>query len=141
MASENAEPPRSLIFEFVDLGAPTYRGSKPLTVLACHEKEKKKKYLDACLEHHRHFTPMVYSADGMTATETSAAHHKLASLLSKKWKRICPSVCCFVRSRMALALTRSTTICLRGCRDPTARIRSPEWESGSGMSLYQTFDT
>ena len=124
----------------VDLGAPTYRGSKPQKVLARHEKDKKKKYLDACLERRRHFTPMVYSVDGMTASETSAAHRKLASLLSTKWKRTYPAVCCFVRSRMALALARSTTICLRGCRDPTARIRSPEWESGSGMSLYRTFD-
>jgi hypothetical protein len=37
----------------------------PLKVLAQQECEKKKKYLTACLEQRKHFTPFVISTDGL----------------------------------------------------------------------------
>jgi hypothetical protein len=120
-----------------DTDAPTYRGQDPKKVLARHEKEKKDKYLDACIERRRQFTPLVYSVDGMMGSEARAASKRLASHLANKWKRAYSDVCGYVLSRQSLALVRATSLCLRGARDPTARIRSPAWDSGTGLSLYR----
>eukprot|EP00957_Ditylum_brightwellii_P078853 5996152-Ditylum_brightwellii.AAC.1 len=46
--------------------------SRPVeAVLAAQEKEKKDKYLQACLEQRCHFLPFVVSADGMLGHEAS----------------------------------------------------------------------
>ena len=119
-----------------DTDAPSYRGRDPAKVLATAEKEKKDKHLDGCLERRRHFTPLVLSVDGMRANEATAATKRLAVLLSKKWKRQYSELCSFIRSRLAIALARSTSRCLRGSRDPTARANSPFWDGGVGLTLY-----
>ena len=54
--------------------------------LAEVEKKKKYLYLQACLERRRTFTPMVYSADGITGAEALAPQNRLAALLSYKLK-------------------------------------------------------
>eukprot|EP00957_Ditylum_brightwellii_P097022 7388363-Ditylum_brightwellii.AAC.1 len=41
------------------------------TLLAVQEKEKKGKYLNACLEQNRHFSPFVVSVDGMLVKEAA----------------------------------------------------------------------
>jgi hypothetical protein len=55
-------------------------------VLAAHEREKKKKYLEACLEHHRHFTPFVVSTDGLLGKEAKILLKKRSALLAEKWE-------------------------------------------------------
>ena len=119
-----------------DTDAPTYRNQDPVKVLALHEKLKKDKYLEKCLERRRQFTPLVFSVDGLRGKETDAAAKRLASLLAAKWNRAYSDVCNYVRSRLAIALVRSTSMCLRGARDPTARATQPTWENGAGFALY-----
>ena len=51
------------VIRIVNLDAGSYLRMTPEKVLAKAEKEKKNLYLQACLEHRRTFTPMVYSAD------------------------------------------------------------------------------
>ena len=58
-------------------------------MLSKSEKEKKVKYLQACLERRLNFTPMVYSADVIPGAETLASHSRFASLLIFKMKREC----------------------------------------------------
>ncbi len=120
-----------------DTDAPYHRGQDPHKILAKHEKEKKEKYVDACLARRRTFTPLVFSVDGLRGTEASAATKKLASRLSAKWMRAYSEVCGFVRSRLAITLVRTTSQCLRGARDPTARASHATWETGAGLALYQ----
>ena len=120
-----------------DTDAPSYRGQDPTKILARHEKEKKDKYLDACVERRRQFTPLVYSVDGLLGEEARAASKRLASLLANKWKRAYSEVCGYVLSRQALALVRATSLCLRGTRDPTDRRHRPIWECGTGLGLYR----
>jgi hypothetical protein len=120
-----------------DTDAPSNRGQDPGKILRRHEKEKQGKYLDHCLARRRHFTPLVFSVDGMRGAEAQAASKRLASLLSTKWKRTYSEVCGFVRSRLSVSLARSTTLCLRGSRDPTARKPSYQWDSGTGLGLYR----
>ncbi len=120
-----------------DTDAPTYRGLAPRKVLARHEKEKKDKYVEHCLARRRHFTPLVFSVDGLRGAEAEAATKRLASRLAAKWKRTYSDVCGFVRSRLALTLVRTTSLCLRGSRDPTSRASFAQWDSGTGLALYR----
>jgi hypothetical protein len=120
-----------------DTDAPSYRNQDPGKILASHEKEKKAKYLAPCLARRRHFTPLVFSVDGLRGAEATAASKKLAALLAAKWDRAYSEVCGYVRSRLAIALVRTTTMCLRGTRDPTARATHPMWDNSAGLGLYQ----
>ena len=66
----------------VNLDAGSYLRMTPEKALPKAEKEKKDLYLQAYLESRRTFTPMVYSADGITGAEALAAQKRLAALLS-----------------------------------------------------------
>jgi hypothetical protein len=52
-----------------DTDAKSYRSRDPHKVLATQEREKKKKYLQSCLEQRKHFTPFVVSTDGFIRRE------------------------------------------------------------------------
>ncbi len=119
-----------------DTDAPSYRSMDPHKILAKQEREKKAKYNAPCLARRRTFTPLVFSVDGLRGAEATAATKKLASLLAAKWKRTYSEVCGFVRSRLAITLVRTTSLCLRGARDPTARASHATWDTGTGLALY-----
>lgn len=128
----------STIFDvrITDTDAASNRSLAPGRVLAKHEKEKKKKYLDDCLSARNEFTPLVFSVDGMAGGEAQAAMKRLASLLAGKWGRTYSAICGYVRSRMSVAVVRGMSLCLRGCRDPTRREAEPEMGDGAGLRLY-----
>ena len=48
-----------------DCNAPSYDSVTFVKCLAKHKQAKKKKYLHACLSQRMHFTPLVFSVDGM----------------------------------------------------------------------------
>jgi len=113
------------------------RGQDPKKVLKRHEREKKLKYNALCQERRRHFTPLVFSVDGLQGTEAAAACKRLSSLLADKWKRSYSEVCGYVRSRLSVALARSTSRCLRADRDPLIVRPNADWVEGTGLSLYE----
>ena len=69
--------------------------------------------------------------------EATAASKRLASSLAAKWKRSYSEICGFVRSRLSIALVRSSSRCLWGDRNPTQRFQAPIWDSGTGLGLYR----
>jgi hypothetical protein len=93
-------------------------------VLIAHEKEKKKKYLEACLEQRRHFTPFVVSTDGLLGKEAKTLLKKILALLAKKWEKLYSEVCGDVSAWMSIAVVRATHLCLRGSRVPTSQMCS-----------------
>jgi hypothetical protein len=111
----------------------------PAKVLEVHEKEKKNKYLKACLEQRRDFTPFVVSTDGLIGKEAKTSLKKLSSLLAEKWGKSYSEVCGYVNARMSIAIVRATHLCLRGSRVPTSRMsnRLPQWEDKAGLSLFR----
>ena len=120
----------------VKLDAGSYLRMMPEKALANLEKEKKDLYLQACLEHRRTFTPIVYSADGILGSEALAAQKRLAALLSYKVRREYSEMCGFVRAGMSLAIVRSNSLLLHGPRDKGARIwQRPELTDGAVMAL------
>ncbi|EJK61733.1 hypothetical protein THAOC_17726, partial [Thalassiosira oceanica] len=70
-----------------DPSAKSYRKKDARKVLETQEKEKKDKYLRKCLERRKHFTPLVFSVDGMAGREAKKAMKHLASMLAEKWER------------------------------------------------------
>jgi hypothetical protein len=120
-----------------DTDQPTNRNSATSKVLLRHEKEKKNKYGDLCIAKRQTFTPLVFSIDGLFGKEAAAASKRLASSLAAKWKRSYSEICGYVRSRISIALIRSSSRCLRVDRTPTQRFRNPMWESGTGLGLYR----
>ena len=119
-----------------DVETPSQRGTDPGVLLKRHEEEKKKKYSKHCEKQRKHFTPLVFSTDGLLGVECEAASKRLASQISSKWHRTYSEVCGFVRSRLAIALVRSASRCLRWDRNPLCRKSQIPWDSGSGLSLY-----
>ena len=59
-----------------DTDARSYRKKEFAKVLEQHEKEKKDKYLQNCLEMRKDFTPMVYSVDGIAGREARNAEKR-----------------------------------------------------------------
>jgi hypothetical protein len=59
----------------------------PHKVLAQQECEKKKKYLDACLEQRKHFTPFVISTDGLLGRKAAKLLKWLVLCLTDKWEQ------------------------------------------------------
>lgn len=120
-----------------DTDSRSYRNQDPEKVLRRMEEEKKSKHLQPCLERRRHFTPLVYSVDGMAGQETRAAERRVASLLAAKWGRQYSQMAGWVRARMAIAVVRSNTMMLRG-----SRVRTPTRpfiEDGAAMDAWRTW--
>jgi hypothetical protein len=120
-----------------DTDQPSHRNTDPTKVLLRQEKEKKDKYGALCIARRRTFTPLVFSVDGLLGKEATAASKRLASTLAAKWKRSYSEICGFVRSRLSIALIRSSSRCLRADRNPIRRFHPPIWDSGTGLGLYR----
>jgi hypothetical protein len=110
-------------------------------VLAAHEREKKRKYLEACLRQRRHFSPFVVSTeDGLFGKDVKPLLKKLSSLFAEKWKKPYSEVCGYVNAQMSIAVVRATHLCLRGSHIPTTSKMSkwlpPQWEDKAGLGLF-----
>ena len=104
--------------------------------LAKSDKENRDLHLQACLEHRRTFTPMVYPTDRIPRVEALSVKKTLDALLSYKLKLEYSEMCGFVRSRMSLAIVRSNGLLLCGHQDKEALIhQKPELIDGAVMTL------
>ncbi len=121
-----------------DTDARSNLSKDPHKVLEAHEREKKKKYLAACRQQRRDFTPFVVSTDGLLGKEAKTLLRKLSALIAAKWDKPYSQVCGYVNARMSIAIVRATHLCLRGSRIPTGRMsRRPQWEGAAGLSLFR----
>ena len=123
----------------MDTDAASYASSTPEKVLRKHEQEKKKKYLESCMEQRRHFSPFVCSTDGMLGLEAQQLLKRIAGKLAIRWQATYSQVCGYVNARMSIAIIRATHLCLRGSRVPTKHIstRWSQWDDGAGLGLFR----
>ena len=121
-----------------DLDGKSNLTKDPIKVLARQVREKKRKYLTACLEQRRTFTPFVVSVDGLLGREAQFFIKRLAALRAEKWAKSYSEVCGYVRARISLAIARATHLCLRGSRIPAGQMsrRRPQWEDQAGLGLF-----
>ena len=85
-----------------------------MKVLKTHEKEKKKKYLESCLEQCHHFTPIVVSTDGLVGREAKTLLKKLSTLIAEKSRKSYSEVCGYVNACMSITIIQATHLCLWG---------------------------
>ena len=120
----------------INLNVGSYLCMTPKKDLANAEKAKKGLYLQACLEHRRSFTPMVYSMDGIPGAEALATYRRLAALLRFNMKQEYFELCGFLRVRMSPTIVKSNSLLLCGPQDKEARIsQRPELKNGVVMAL------
>ena len=122
-----------------DTDQKTYKDKDPLKVLEQHEREKKRKYLQPCLDQRRNFTPFVVSTDGLLGKEASTLIKNLAGRIATKSGGHYSHICGALKARMSLAIVRATHLCLRGSRVPTSQMsnRRPQWEDGTGLASFR----
>ena len=122
-----------------DTDSKSQQARDPKKVLASHEQQKKKKYLTACLDQRRHFSPFVVSVDGLFGKEAEKVLQRLAVKISERNGMPYSRVCSFVRTRMSIAVIRAAHVCLRGSRTPTNRMSNrPQWEGCSGLESFRS---
>ena len=131
---------RTCIFDMriTDTDAKSYRKKDFGKVLLQHEKEKKDKYLQTCLELRKDFTPMVYSVDGIAGREARNAEKRLATHLASKWNRGYSQMVYYVRVRMAIAVVRANSLLIRGSRD-RQQPRRPLIPDRAALGDWQTW--
>jgi hypothetical protein len=70
----------------------------PSVVLKKQETEKRKKYLQPCLDPRRSFVPFVVSTDGLLGFEAKNLLKQIAKRLTAKWEQpysvCCKRICC-----------------------------------------------
>ena len=121
-----------------DTDARSYWKKEFAKVLEQHEKEKKDKYLQNCLEMRKDFTPMIYSVDGIEGREARNAEKRLATHLAGKWKREYSQMVYYVRVRMAIVVVRANSLLIRGSRD-RQRPRRPLIPDGAALGDWRTW--
>ena len=99
----------------------------PQSVLATAEREKKRKYSDACAAKHVSFTPLCFLVDGLMGVEAKTFMDRLA-YFSTKWERLYSIVIHWLRIKLSLALLRATNLCLRGTR---CKVQSVHMDDGA----------
>jgi hypothetical protein len=92
----------------IDSGS--YLSSTPEEVL--YQQEKEKKYLQACLDQRRKFTPFVSSTDGLMGREATALVKRLASMTASRWRTTYLKVCGYFKAQMSIAVLCATHSCL-----------------------------
>ena len=104
--------------------------NKNTTISKCywkHEAEKKRAYEQYILKVEQStFTPLLFSATGGMAKQSTTFYKRLASLLADKWEHPYSSTLSCLRYLFSFSLMRSAIQCIRGARSSCGHAsRSP----------------
>ena len=86
------------------------------TVLSNAEVEKTALYGDACRERGMLFKPFVVSTDGVRGAQAEVVIKRLGEALSHRWRMSNSKAVTWVRSRLAVALAKGCSACIRAPR-------------------------
>ena len=113
----------------VNIDAKSHSAKQPEKCLQEEERDKKRMYLEACIQQRRHFYPFFASVDGLLSVEATATLKRIDSRLATKWQQPYLRTCGYVKSRISITLVRATHGCIRGSRVPEHRIsmQLPQW--------------
>ena len=103
------------------------------------ERAKKRMYLEACLQHHRHFSPFVDLVGVFLGVDVTATLNRTASCLSIKWRQPYSRTCGYFKIRIVIALVHATHWCIQGSRVPAhwISVNFLQWEDGAGINLFR----
>ena len=77
---------------------------------------KKRMYLEACIQQHRHVSPFLASIDGLLDVEAAATIKRIPRRLITKCQQPYLRTCGYIKSRISITLVRSTHWCIGGSR-------------------------
>ena len=86
----------------VNTYAKSHLTKTPAKCLKVSYQDKKKIYLEACLQQRQHFHPFVASVDGLLGVEVTATLKRIARHLENKWWRPYSRTCEYVKSKVAI---------------------------------------
>ena len=96
---------------------PTNRSTCISSCYRKHEAEKKRAYEQRIIGvEHSTFTPLVFSATGEMARQSTTFYKWLAALLADKWDYPYNSTLCWLRCSISFSLLRSAIQCIHGTR-------------------------
>ena len=108
----------------------------PNTVLSDAEKIKKTTYESTCRKRGQKFVPFIITTDGAVGAEADVLIKKIAAATAAKLKMQKSTVVTWARSRIATALVRASSACIRGSRGTGVRnIRIPGESYRGGSSV------
>ena len=118
----------------VNTDAKSHSAKSPEKYLQEAERAKKKMYPEACLQKRRHFSPFVSYVNGLLGVEATATLMRIASRLTKKWRKPYFRMCAYIKSRISMTLVRATHRCILGSRVLAHRIsvHHPQWKTDPG---------
>ena len=97
--------------------APSNRNTSISNCYRKHEAEKRRTNEQRIREvEHSTFTPLVFSATGGMAKQSTTFYKRLASLLADRWEQPYSSTLGWLRCRLSFSLLRSAIQCIRGAR-------------------------
>ena len=109
--------------------------------LEAQEAQKERKYHAECERQGLHFVPFVLTPDGALGPSAQKLVRELAELLSGKWRRPKGVVMGWIRARLAMAVARASSACIRGNRSQPRRGRDElEVGFGDGAALAPLLD-
>ena len=88
-----------------------------------HRAWKKRKYLNACIQHHCKFSPFVVSLGGLICTKAESMLECLASCLADKWRKPYYRMFSYFWSRVSVIMVPTTHCCIREYWVPAISIR------------------
>ena len=121
----------------LDPNAASYRKKPVEAVIASHEREKRRKYAQAAAEQRKDFCPFVVTRDGVTGRAAENVMRRIASTLADRWEMHYSRTSYFVRSRMSIAILRSSNHALYGERVyARPKHHEPMWTDNAAIDCY-----
>ena len=123
----------------VNTHAVSYQSKTLYKCLDTIEREKKRKYLNACLNKHRNFTYFTTFVYGLLGFEAEAALKRIASRPVQKWQEPYSRTCGCVKSIVSITLVRATHRFIQGAKVTAScmSVTRPQWEDSAGLHLFR----
>jgi len=124
-----------------DMNQLSYLARKPSSIIKIAENDKKRKYLDACLEYCWYFTPFIISCKGLFGKEASFFMKRLAKKLANKWNRPYSSTISLLWTRFAVNLVRSKYRYICGAQTSLDFMSYKlDWEDRVSLQFFLTLE-
>jgi hypothetical protein len=130
--------PRTILDVRVTNADGGYQSSRSTqAILDDHEQQKWSKYHVACERKGMEFLPFVVTSDGALGKSALVVVDRLSAKLSEKWHKGKGEVRAWVRARLAVAVAKATSACIRGrrMRPLLAEALDAGFEDGAGLGL------
>ena len=100
--------------QVVNTGVASYVTNTPDKSFSVAERQKKGKYLEACIQQQRQFTTLFISLNSLMSTEAEDTMKIMACCLATKFQKPYSRTCGYVLSRVAITIVRSNHRCIQG---------------------------